>query len=65
MMVNNPGLYRPRTVHDHGCAIKAAGLVGPVFARLLSDRAEVTGQFIDTVVTRWLAALGPRYDHCE
>ena len=24
-----------------------------------------TTQFIDTVVTQWLAALGPRYDHCE
>ena len=40
-------------------------LVGPVFARLFFDRAEVTSEFIDTVVTQWLAALGPRYDHCE
>jgi len=40
-------------------------LVGPVFARLLFDRAEVTGEFIDTVVTQWLAVLGSRYDHCE
>ncbi len=40
-------------------------LVGPVFARLFFDRAEVTGEFIDTVVTQWLAALGHRYDHCE
>lgn len=40
-------------------------LVGPVFARLLFDRAEITGEFIDIVVTQWLAALGSRYDHCE
>ena len=38
---------------------------GPVFARLFYDRAEVTGEFIDLVVTQWLAALERRYDHCE
>ncbi len=51
-----------------GCQSTAeeyALLVGPVFARLFFDRAEVTGEFIDTVVTQWLAALGHRYDHCE
>ena len=26
---------------------------------------EVSGEFIDTVVIQWLAALGHRYDHCE
>lgn len=40
-------------------------LVGPVFARLFYDRAEVTGEFIDAVVAQWLAALDHRYDHCE
>jgi hypothetical protein len=65
MMLNSFGLYRPRTVHDHGYAIKTAGLVGPIFARLLYDRAEITGDFIDTVVPQWPAALGSRYDHCE
>ena len=29
------------------------------------DRAEITGEFIDLVVSQWLAALAPRYDHCE
>jgi AcrR family transcriptional regulator len=42
-----------------------AMLVGPVFARLFYDRAEVTDGFIDTVVTQWLAAVDHRYDHCE
>jgi AcrR family transcriptional regulator len=40
-------------------------LVGPVFARLFYDRAEVTGEFIDAVVAQWLATLDHRYDHCE
>lgn len=40
-------------------------LVGPVFARFLYDRAEVTSGFIDAVVTQWLAALDHRYDPCE
>jgi AcrR family transcriptional regulator len=40
-------------------------LVGPVFARLFYDRAEVTDGFIDAVVTQWLASLDHRYDHCE
>jgi hypothetical protein len=65
MILSSFGPYRPRTVHDHGYAIKTAGLVGPIFGRLLFDQTEVTGEFIDTVVPQWLAALGPRYDHCE
>jgi AcrR family transcriptional regulator len=40
-------------------------LVGPVFARLFYDRAEVTDGFIDAIVTQWLASLDHRYDHCE
>ena len=40
-------------------------LVGPVLARLFFDRVEVTAQFIDNVVSGWLATLGRRYDHCE
>jgi AcrR family transcriptional regulator len=40
-------------------------LVGPVLARLLFDRAEVTAEFIDDVVGGWLATLRCRYDHCE
>jgi hypothetical protein len=40
-------------------------LVGPVFARLFSDRAEVTGEFIDMVVFHWLARCQHRYDRCE
>jgi AcrR family transcriptional regulator len=40
-------------------------LVGPVFARLFYDRAEVTDGFIDAIVTQWLAGLDHRYDHCE
>ncbi len=40
-------------------------LVGPVFARLFCDRAEVTSEFIDAVVSLWLAAVDRRYDHCE
>jgi hypothetical protein len=35
-------------------------LVGPVFARLFYDRAEVTGEFIDMVVSQWLAAVEHR-----
>jgi AcrR family transcriptional regulator len=40
-------------------------LVGPVFARLFYDRAEVTAEFIDMVVFHWLAAGRHRYDRCE
>jgi AcrR family transcriptional regulator len=40
-------------------------LVGPVFARLFYDRAEVTAEFIDMVVFHWLAAGRYRYDRCE
>jgi AcrR family transcriptional regulator len=40
-------------------------LVGPILARLLFDRAEVTAEFIDDVVGGWLATLRCRYDHCE
>jgi hypothetical protein len=40
-------------------------LVGPVLARLFFDRAEVTAEFIDNVVSGWLATLRCRYDHCE
>jgi hypothetical protein len=40
-------------------------LVGPVLARLFFDRVEVTAEFIDNVVSGWLATLGRRYDHCE
>jgi hypothetical protein len=40
-------------------------LVGPVFARLFYDRADVTDQFIDMVVSQWLAAVEHRYDRCE
>jgi AcrR family transcriptional regulator len=40
-------------------------LVGPVFARLFYDRAEVTDGFVDAIVTHWLAGLDHRYDHCE
>jgi AcrR family transcriptional regulator len=40
-------------------------LVGPVLARLFFDRAEVTAEFIDDVVSGWLATLRDRYDHCE
>jgi AcrR family transcriptional regulator len=38
-------------------------LVGPVFARLFFDRAEVTSEFTDTVVIAWLMTLDRRYDH--
>jgi hypothetical protein len=37
-------------------------LAGPVFARLFFDRAEVTSEFTDTVVTGWLLTLDRRYD---
>jgi len=40
-------------------------LVGPVLARLFFDRVEVTAQFIDNVVSGWLATLRRHYDHCE
>jgi AcrR family transcriptional regulator len=40
-------------------------LVGPVLARLFFDRVEVTTEFIDNVVSGWLATLRCRYDHCE
>ena len=40
-------------------------LVGPVLARLFFDRAEVTTEFIDDVVSGWLATLRDRHDHCE
>jgi hypothetical protein len=40
-------------------------LVGPLFARLFFDRAEITSEFIDTVVAQWVAVLDHRYDHCE
>ncbi len=40
-------------------------LVGPVLARLFFDRVEVTAEFIDNVVSGWLATLRCRYDHCE
>jgi AcrR family transcriptional regulator len=40
-------------------------LVGPVLARLFFDRVEVTAEFIDNVVSGWLATLHRRYDHCE
>jgi hypothetical protein len=43
--------------------VNSFGLYRP--GRPLLDRAEVTGEFIDTVVTQWLAVLGSRYDHCE
>jgi len=42
-----------------------AMLVGPIFARLFYDRAEVTSGFIGAVVSMWLAAVERRYDHCE
>lgn len=42
-----------------------AMLVGPIFARLFYDRAEVTSEFIGAVVSMWLAAVERRYDHCE
>jgi AcrR family transcriptional regulator len=38
-------------------------LAGPVFARLFFDRAEVTSEFTDTVVTGWLLTLDRRYAH--
>jgi hypothetical protein len=31
----------------------------------MNDQAEVTGEFIDMVVSGWLAAVGHRYDRCE
>jgi AcrR family transcriptional regulator len=40
-------------------------LVGPVLARLFFDRVEVTAEFIDNVVSGWLATLRCRYDHSE
>jgi len=40
-------------------------LVGPVLARLFFDRVEVTTEFIDNVVSGWLATLRRHYDHCE
>ena len=42
-----------------------AMLVGPVLARLFFDRAEVTAEFIDNVVSGWLANVRCRYDHSE
>jgi hypothetical protein len=54
-----------RSAERQSTAEEYALLVGPVFARLFFDRAEVTGAFIETVVNQWLAALEPRYDHCE
>jgi hypothetical protein len=44
---------------------RAALLVGPVFARLFYDRAEVTWEFVDMVVFHWLARGRHRYDRCE
>ena len=40
-------------------------LVGPVLARLFFDRVEVTAEFIDNVVSGWLANVRCRYDHSE
>jgi hypothetical protein len=40
-------------------------LVRAVLARLFFDRVEVTAEFIDNVVSGWLATLRRRYDHCE
>ena len=48
-----PRAHPPLSFHDR--AHRFSGFIG----------REVTGEFVDTVVTQWLAALGPRYDHCE
>ena len=56
---------RERPSGRHSTAEEYALLVGPVFARLFCDRAEVTGEFIDMVVFHWLAAGRHRYDRCE